>query len=132
MGRPTPPAATSSLTRLWARDRVGDLELALATATAADAQQWARDEILALGLRHHLVTPSATSCAPRPSRSRRASPRANASTTASTAASCSSSATRHELGDAIPACLRAHIGRHLHALRPGRSAEIDLGAWMRF
>jgi Ca-activated chloride channel family protein len=45
-----------TLARLWARDRVGELELALAADAAADTVELVRDEILQLGLRHHLVT----------------------------------------------------------------------------
>jgi Ca-activated chloride channel family protein len=43
------------LARLWARDRIAGLELA-AAVDPYDAGRRARDEILALGLRHHLVT----------------------------------------------------------------------------
>lgn len=44
-----------TLARLWARDRIGDLDLALATTSSASHSQL-RGEILHLGLQHHLVT----------------------------------------------------------------------------
>lgn len=44
------------LTTLWARARIGALELAEATSESAGERGRARAEILAVGLRHHLVT----------------------------------------------------------------------------
>jgi len=48
--------AAPTLARLWARDRIGELDLTRATANSYDTEQRARAEILRLGLQHHLVT----------------------------------------------------------------------------
>jgi Ca-activated chloride channel family protein len=45
-----------TLARLWARERIGALDLARATAGSAEDAQQARRSILQLGLQHHLVT----------------------------------------------------------------------------
>lgn len=45
-----------TLARLWARDRVDNLELAMAFLNTPDDSKRVRDEILTLGLQHRLVT----------------------------------------------------------------------------
>ncbi|MDC0715479.1 VIT domain-containing protein [Nannocystis bainbridge] len=45
-----------TLARLWAREQIGALDLARATAGSAEDAQQARRSILQLGLQHHLVT----------------------------------------------------------------------------
>lgn len=49
--------SADTLARLWARDRIGDLELTMATTTDHHQVDRARADILALGLQHRLVTP---------------------------------------------------------------------------